>query len=63
MQYYPTLNKEFFSINPSLEHRSKVIIRCLKCNSRWETTKNEAKNEHGILQLLNHEYGHRNKQR
>ena len=60
-KYYPELDREFFSVNPSLTRRSCVEIKCLKCSSRWRVEKKDAEKKHGILRLLDHEYGHRNK--
>jgi len=60
-KYYPKLDREFFSVNPSPSKRSMVVVRCLKCSSAWEVKKEDAEKESGMLRLLNHEYGHRNK--
>jgi len=61
-KYYPRLNREFYSVNPSLKHRSKIVIRCLKCGMTWEVAKIDAEKDHGTLQLLDHEYKHHNEE-
>jgi len=61
-KYYPELNREYFSVNPSLNKRSMLEVKCLKCEAIWQVKKEEALKKSGVLQLLNHEYGHRNKE-
>ena len=59
--FYPELKSDFWEIIEFSPKHTYIIIKCKKCSARWRVEKKNAEKKHGILRLLDHEYGHLNR--